>query len=81
MRIVFAQHCGHRIPPNVRDDGQRPSQRGEIAESVMLLLANREAIYFLAHDWTVDSALIAFCKFDFWRNAVFVIPGWSDATK
>jgi hypothetical protein len=32
MRVVFAQHCVHRIPPNVRDDGQRPSSRAERAK-------------------------------------------------
>jgi hypothetical protein len=40
----------------------------------MLCLANDEAKYFCEQDWTVDSALIAFWKFDFWRNGVSVIP-------
>jgi len=36
------------------------------------------AKYFCAQDWTVDSVLIALWKFDFWRNAMSVIPGWSE---
>jgi hypothetical protein len=40
-----------------------------------LIWAKREAKYFFARDWTVDSALIGFEKLDFWRNASSVIPG------
>jgi hypothetical protein len=38
--------------PNVRDDGQRPSARGGTVQSIMLILANREAKYFSPKGWT-----------------------------
>ena len=42
---------------------------------VEMICPTGETKYFCVRDWTVDSALIAFWKFDFWRNSVSVIPG------
>jgi hypothetical protein len=65
----------HRIPPNVRDDGQRPSYRDETGEAVGVICPTLEAKYFCADGWTIDSALIGLTKLDFWRKAFSVMPG------
>jgi hypothetical protein len=48
-----------------------------MARIMRVICAKREAKYFCAKDWTVDSALIGFEKFDFWHNRFWrtVIPG------
>ena len=38
----------HRIPPNVRDDGQRPSYRGETGEVLEVILPDELSEIFLA---------------------------------
>ena len=37
----------HRIPPNVRDDGRRPSEQDEMAKDMPLICPSDKAKYFL----------------------------------
>jgi hypothetical protein len=54
--------------PNVRDDGQRPSSRAGIAQVVMLIWGEHEAVYFCARDWTGSISLIRLKKFAWTRT-------------
>jgi hypothetical protein len=72
LRLVRSSRPPHPAL-HVRDDRDTPLLDSEAGrpESVMLCLANREAKYFFSDDWTVDSALMALWKFDFWRNLIW----------
>ena len=48
---------------------------GRDGENEEVIWVKSELKYFCEWGWTVDSALSALAKFDFWRNVIFVIPG------
>jgi hypothetical protein len=77
VRSSCAPKSVHRIPhPTFVTIAIRPldSEAGR-REVLKMICPTSEAKYFCSDDWTVDSALIAFWKFDFWRNA---FPSFSD---
>jgi hypothetical protein len=41
--------------------------------TIRLILAGREAIYFLREDWTRRFGLMGLGKFDFWRRVLAVV--------
>ena len=53
-----AKRCRvHRIPPRVRDDGQRPSCGVGWREFVEMICPTGEAKYFCKGDWTANSLI------------------------
>jgi hypothetical protein len=48
----------HRIPPHVRDDGQRPSCRDGMAGLVGVIWVCGEEVYIFGWDWTGGITLI-----------------------
>ncbi|MEH2535608.1 hypothetical protein V1277_005093 [Bradyrhizobium sp. AZCC 1588] len=62
----------HRIPPHVRDDGQRPSCRDGTAEFVSVIWVCGEAEYFCGHDWTGQITLKLLWKIDYSRKIDFL---------
>jgi hypothetical protein len=54
LRTLFALDAAASTAsrPNVRDDGQRPSSRDEIAGVLVLIWGGGEADYFRGRDWT-----------------------------
>ena len=48
--------------PNVRDDGQRPSQRGGTAGEILVIWGEREAECFCRDGWTGNITLDLFGK-------------------
>src|ERR1700732_3916375 len=52
-----------RIPPRVRDDGQRPSCGVGWREFVEMICPTGEAKYFCKGDWTAQIRLIRFRNF------------------
>jgi hypothetical protein len=57
-----------------RDDRDTPLFEGaRWGELLVVICPTTKAEYFFARDWTVDSALIAFMKCDFWRKWIFEV--------
>src|ERR1700712_3997716 len=42
----------HRSPPNVRDDGQRPSEQDGMANHIHLICISEKQKYFYKRGWT-----------------------------
>src|SRR5579863_7963506 len=54
---------------------KRPSSEHRTRGEVPVICPTAQIECFQRSDWTVDSALIGFGKFDLWRNVFSVIPG------
>jgi hypothetical protein len=65
--------------PNVRDDRDTPLFSGAGWREVLKMICpTAKAKYLRQGDWTVDSALIRFGKFGFWRNRIYKFGGSAD---
>ena len=71
MPFVFRHDGGHRILHLAnRDDREAPLSSGAgWRRLVEMICPAGAAKYFCGEEWTVESALIGFAKFDFSRNA------------
>jgi hypothetical protein len=60
------RRCVHRIPPNVRDDGQRPSQEGGMAETYHNFRFSESNIFRPGLE--IPISMIPLKKLAFWRR-------------
>ena len=72
-RIRLLRRRVHRIPrPTFSDDRETPLIQGHGTRGLIeMICPTSRTKYFCRREWTVESALFGFAKFDFWRNGPF----------
>jgi hypothetical protein len=69
----------HRNPPNVRDDGQRPSEQDGMANHIHLICISEKQKYFYPRDWTGGITLIGLRKSGCTKNRIRPLPHGEEA--